>query len=219
MSDEAARWEGAAAALLEDVGADDQALDPRAIAYACGLRLLPTMDRSGLGACMVGTVIRYPAAARPVRQAGVVAHELGHFALDRAGEEQSEQGAAYVGAALLVPRRALDRELRRHGWDLPALQPGFPHASAELLARRIAEVREAVVTILDGRRVKARIASPWLSAPSRALTPLEREAVDVARASGAGVAGEHVRAWHLVEPGYDRVIVIADAEQLGFRFD
>ncbi len=215
--DDAARWEGVAAGLLEEAGADDEAMDPRALASACGLRLVPVMDSAGGGACTRGKLIRFPAAARAVRQAGTIAHELGHVALDRYDEEQSEPGAAYVGAALLVPRRALDRALRRHGWELDALRAVFPFASAELLARRIAELREAVVTIFDGRRVKARIASPWLAPPPKGLTRIEREVLEEAWAAGEAHA-DLVRAWRLHEPGHDRVIIIADAEQLALRF-
>ena len=211
MDDATARWEGIAQEMLDEVGAEDAHYDPRLIARAYDLRLEPVHSRS---ACWDGHVIRFPIAARATRQAGAIAHELGHHGLD---EPQSERGAAYVGAALPVPRRALDRALRRHGWELPALRSDFPHASAELLARRIAEVREAVVTIVDGRRVKARLASPWLAAPTRSLTAREREVLERARVEGAAFA-DLVRAWHLHEPGYDRVILIADAEQLALRF-
>lgn len=208
-----ARWEGVARRLLEDMGVDEP-LDPRLIARAYGLRLVPALRRE---ACWSGSTIRYPAGVRATRQAGVIAHELGHYGLYRYDQEQSEQGASFVGAAVLVPRAALDRELRRVGWELPALSKRFPHASSELLARRIAEVREAVVTVIDGRRIKARVASPRLGPPPKSLTPRERAILDRVRAEGAA-HDDLIRGWHIHEPGYDRVILIADAEQLALRF-
>ncbi len=214
----AAEWEGVAAAFLAEIGADDMALDPRVVCAAYQLELVPT-TASAPGPCVIDGRIRYRVHERPVRVAGTIGHELGHVALGRHGEPQSERGAAYVGAAILVPRRPLDAALRRVGWDVERLREAFPYASHELLARRIAEVREAVVTILDGRRVRARVGSPWLTPPpGPGLTRDEQRVVRAARETRARVDEGWISALPLYDGPLERVIVIADREQLNLRF-
>jgi len=131
----------------------------------------------------------------------------GHVALARHGDEQSEAAASYVGAAILVPRRPLLRALRRHGPDLTALRSLFPHASWELLARRVADVAEYVCTVVDGDRVRRHAPhAPWACRPDR-LTDTEHALVAAARLDGVAELGD-TRAWHIAEPGYDRTILL-----------
>lgn len=214
----APEWEGVASAFLAEICADDLALDPITIATTYDIELVPTTAGSP-GPCIIDGRIRYRPNERPVRVAGTIAHELGHVALDRHREPQSERAAAYVGAAILVPRRALDRALKRIGWDVLRLQAEtFPHASAELLARRIAEVREAVVTIIDGRRVRARVSSPWLAPlPGPGLTRDEQRLVRLARETKARVDEGWISAVPVYDGSLERIIVIAEREQLSMR--
>lgn len=202
-----AAWEGTAEAFLRAVGIDVEHRDPRLIAVAYELELVPSLDRSGRASCMRGERVRVPVLAHPQRQAGVIAHELGHVALERHGEEQSEEGAGYVGAAILVPRRALLRALTCHGPDLPVLCTLFAHASPELLARRVADVGEYECAVVDGRRVR-RHAALVPSAPLDALTPLEAVLVREARARGVAEI-EGTRAWHLESAGHHRTILLS----------
>src|SRR5690606_37959967 len=91
-------------------------LDPRLWAVPYQFELVPIASRSGRSACTRGDLLRYPALAPPRQQSGIIAHELGHIALRQHGEAwQDERAAAYVGAAILVPRRPLLRALRQHG--------------------------------------------------------------------------------------------------------
>lgn len=213
----AAEWEGVAHAFLEEIGAESLALPPQAIAGAYELELVPTIAGAP-GPCVVDGRIRYRAHERPVRVAGTIGHELGHVALERHGEPQSERGAAYVGAAILVPRRSLDAALRRVGWDVERLRETFPHASCELLARRIAEVREAVVTIVDGRRIKARVGTPWLTPPpGPGMTREEQRIVRAAREARARVDEGWISAVPIYDGPFERIIVIAEREQLSMR--
>lgn len=102
-------------------------------------------------------------AMRPERRHGAVAHELGHVLLrDHREDHQNERAARYLAGALLVPRESLDRALRR-SWSIRVLRSLHPNASHEMLARRVAQVRPAVATVIDGGRVTARVASPWLA--------------------------------------------------------
>lgn len=200
-------WEGCANAFLRAIGADDAHHDPRLLAAAYDLELVPVGGRDGRASCTRGRRVYLPVAAAPERQAGVIAHELGHLALEMHGGEQSEPAASYTGAAILVPRRPLLRALRRHGPDLAALRPLFPHASAELLARRVADVAEYVCTIVDERGVR-RHAPLVFASLSDALTPDERWLVDRAREAGRAHAA-HARAWHVRSP-LPQTIVLAN---------
>lgn len=54
-----------------------------------------------------------------------------------------------------------------------------------MIARRIVELRDAVVTVVDGGKVRWRGCSPWLEAPHlKRLSRVERDLVDAASSSG-----------------------------------
>lgn len=206
----AADWEGVADSFLAPIGVDGP-LDPRLVAVAYDLELVPVGERAGRSACSRGALIRYPILAPPQRQAGVIAHELGHVALREHGEDwRDERAAAYVGAAILVPRRALLRSLRGHGPDLEALRPMFEHASPELLARRIADVGEYGCTVIYGsgkHRVKRHNPNaPWAST-SLQLEPWERALFEETREHGYAEHGT-ARVWWIAWPGYDHAILL-----------
>lgn len=199
-------WEGVAAAVLAPIG--DLHLDPRHICTAYDLTLEPVAD-TGRSACTRGSIVRYPILAPLQRQAGVIAHELGHVALRDHGEDwRDERAAAYVGAAILVPRRPLLSALRRYGADLDALSPLFEHASPELLMRRVAEVSDYAVTVVSGRKVvRHALHAPWVRGP---LEPWERDLADVARADGYAERA-NARAWRVEWPGYEHVLIVRSA--------
>lgn len=83
-------------------------------------------------------------------------HELGHAAAARGGlDGKCEQIARYLTGALLVPRHALLRDVRR-GLDLERLYTRHEHASAEAIARRVVQVFGGGGAIWDhGRRSKS----------------------------------------------------------------
>lgn len=199
-----ATWEGVAEAFAADVGIHHH-VHPRVIAAAYGLELAPVADRSGRHSCVRGNVIRVPALARPERLAGVLAHELGHVALEHHGEEDSEHAASFVGAALLVPRSSLLVALRCAGPDLCALRQPFPHASAELLARRVADVAPYHVSIIDGRRVRTH--APHVT------WPVLVDARTTQAALHEGYAEDtRTRAWRVGDAERPRVIAITALE-------
>lgn len=211
----AGAWETVARTVHQETGIDAP-VDARELAVACGLRLA----YCGRGQALLdGDVIRYDASARPVRQHGMIAHEVAHYVLRYHGEEDTEQAARYTAGALLVPRAAYDRDLRETAWDLDRLRERHPNASAELLARRIAELRDAVITVLDQGHVRARVGSPWMPAPPRRPTALELELAGLALEQGrAQHRGELFSAYPVVDGRNRRVIVVAEARQLGLRF-
>ena len=206
----------AVARATHDATGVDAPVDAFELATACGLRL-EAGERGG--AVLVDDIVRFDIHARPQRQHGLIAHEVAHYVLRWHGEPDPEAAARYTAGALLVPRAAYDRDLRETAWDLDELRVRHPNASAELLARRIAELRDAVISIVDQGRVHARVRSPWMPAPPQRLTQAERELVDAALETGAVQrAGELLAAYPLLDGRHRRVIVVAEARQLGLRF-
>jgi hypothetical protein len=139
---------------------------------------------------------------RPARIHSFIVHELAHILLDDYGIEQSERAARYLGAALLVSRRTLDRQLRR-GWDLWELMGLHVNASGELLARRITDVREASLSVYDNGRFRYRVGH-------RGIKPtLERELVAEALESRSAVRLDDLSgAWPLIDGDWYRVLVL-----------
>lgn len=213
-SEQVLAWEGAARAVHDETGVSAP-VDAFQLARAVGLVCMPGPRGT---AALDGDLVRYDASARPVRQHGLIAHEVAHRVLQLHGEADTEPAANYTAGALMLPRARFDRDLRRT-WDLRELRAAHPNASAEMIARRITQVRDAVVTVLDQGRLRARVASPWAGAPSARLTPLERELADAALASGdVKRESEMLAAYPFFDGEHRRVIVIADAQQLGLRF-
>ncbi len=206
-------WEAVARDALETTTYDDPPQDAFVLARACGLVLVP-----GGSGSLDGDVLRYPSHARTVRQHGVIAHELGHWLLHRANEEDSEIGASYVGGALMLPRRAFDKDLGATRWDLNKLRARHPNASAEMVARRITQLRDSVVTIIDGRKQR-RIVSPWIEDQHFArLTDWERLAAEEASDVGETVYLDDLcYAVPVIDGRWRRVIVVCELGQLSLR--
>lgn len=139
-------------------------------------------------------------ARYPPRAHGAITHEAAHVLLDDYGITQSEPAARYLGAALLAPRRALDRGLRA-GWDLQRLMAQHVNASAELLARRIVDLRHARFAMWDYGRLRYRIGE----AHAR-----ERELVGAALETGEAQRENDLDgAWPIFDGSWRRVIVLA----------
>lgn len=216
LDDLQAAWEGVAADVLGETGCDDPPVDAFELADCLGLEVRRSPDHDGH---LVGDVVYVPMAARRVRRHGVCAHEMAHWCLDRAAEDNTEDAARYLSGALMLPRRPFDRDLCETAWDLRLLQQRHINASAEMIARRVVTMRDAVATVIDNGRVKARDASPWLHERFRRLSRWERELADEVLESGETVRGDElVWAFPVFHGCWRRVVLVAEAEQLALRF-
>jgi hypothetical protein len=206
-------WEAIARRVHDETGVGAP-VDTLELAVACGLELGHRRGRATLR----DGVIRYDPSLRLVRQQGQVAHETAHYVLRLHGEHDSERAVGYTAGALMLPRASFDRDLQMTEWDLEQLAKLHPNASWQMLARRVSELREAVVTVLDQGKVTTRVASPWMAEPPARLSPIERELVDAALESGlVQRANQLLAAYPLIDGRHRRVIVVADAAQLSLR--
>lgn len=215
---DAFEWEGIAADILGETGCDEAPVDAFVLAGCSSLRVKPwrrsyaQLDR-GRG------VIRYPVDARLVRQHGLIAHEVGHWALTRARAPNTEAGARYLAGAFLLPRRIVDRDLKVMAWAMDELRAKHVNASVEMIARRITELRDAVATVIDNGRVTRRVASAWLATPGlRRISRWERQLADEALRTEQTVHGDELcYAVPVIDPPWRRVVLVCEAEQLSLR--
>jgi Zn-dependent peptidase ImmA (M78 family) len=210
-------WEGVSADLTDEIGYDPP-VDAFVVAACCGLQV-EAWSRKGAVLDRERATIRVNTAERSTRVHMSIAHEIGHWAQVRAGLADEEEGARWIGGAILLPRRAMLADLRRTSWSIDALRELHSNASAEAIAIRIVQLRDAVATVIDNGRVKRRVASPWLADPRLGrISRWERELAAEALRRGAEVRGDELcYALPLVEGAHERVIVIAEAEQLSLR--
>lgn len=214
-----AMLEGAAAEALErsKQGAPVSAFR---VARGLGLEIEP-WSGSGAQLNLDQMLIEVNPRARPVRQHGLIAHEIGHYLLRiTSGLVDSEAAARYLAGALLLPRWDFDVDLRRTGWSFARLRERHPNASAEMIARRIVELRDAVATILDNGKVTRRVVTEGIVDPRvRRMTRWERELADAALAMGEEVRGDELcYAVPIIDGQWRRVIVVCELEQLSLRF-
>lgn len=216
MTSTSAAWEGVAAALLSETCLDDPPVSALQLAAMCGLRV----HLGGSGASLAGGVISAPAKVATTRLHGLIAHELGHWALARYDEPDSEEGASYVGGALMLPQARFGQDLRATSWHLPALQAVHTNVSAEAIGHRICQLRDAVVSVYDQGRLTKRLVSPWLEDRRfKRVSSWERGLVDQAYATGQMVWGDDlVHAWPVFTDRWRRVVLIAEARQLALRW-
>lgn len=206
-------WEGVARAVHDATGAGAP-VSAFELARACGLELVPRLRG---GACLLGHELRYDCTVRNTRQHGLVAHEVAHWALRWCGEDDGERAARFTSGALLLPRGDFDRDLRDTAWDVELLRVLHPNVSAEMIARRIVELRDACVTIFDNGKQRARVVSPWLPEAYRLVSGYERELAAACLVSGAAQRHGLCCAFPVFEGDYKRVLVVCEARQLSLR--
>jgi hypothetical protein len=179
----------------------------------------------------IGTIV-VGAAERPEREHWAVAHEIGEsvayrvferlgVSFDEAFATAREQVANHTASALLLPRRWFALDGIEHDWDLFALKNRYSTASHELIARRMLEMRPAIViTLCDHGRLTWRRSNATVRPPG--LIPEEQEAWRECHRTGAtmdvsvdGETGlERVRAWAIHEPEWKREILRSEVAEL-----
>ena len=211
-------WEGAAGEVIAETRTSSP-VDSFALAKACHFKVRLHAGRNELR----GDSIYINVRMRPQRQHGRIAHELGHFALERHGIPDSEPGARWIGGALQLPRRDYDRDLARTAWSIPSLRAKHVHVSATAIAVRITQLRDAVVSIVDpaGHKKPWRTMSPWIiDRRLRKLSTWETELATAAYEAREEVRGDELcYALPLVDgpPSEHRVLVVCEREQLSLR--
>lgn len=199
-----AEWEGIARDVLEGTFCEDPPVDAFELAACCGLGI---QSRGG-PASIFGDVIRVDMRMRKTRQHGQVAHEIGHWALRRAQAENTEDGARYIAGALMLPWLAFGRDLRETSWQLSELTRRHPNASAEMIARRIVQLRGGFASIWDRGRAPILLGP----APRSAPFPWERELEAAARKDRVERRlGATSWALPLNERPWFRVVVVGEA--------
>jgi hypothetical protein len=185
---------------IHNVTGDLLPVDAFQLAARCGLQLRAMPGASGSIDLEAG-VIRYPSRARLVRQHGVVAHELGHWALWRAEEDHTTEWAArYLAGALLLPRRAFTADAQATDWDLDELRQRHPYASAEMIVVRMTQVSLACAWVWDDGAVRRR----YGVADDDGVEAI----VDRVLCSEAPLRDGADRAWPLLERDHRRVLVV-----------
>lgn len=198
-------WEGIARELLEQTGCDDGPVDALELAGLCGLKV-----RARCGpASLRGDAIYVDLRGRDTRRQWEVAHELGHWALRRAGEPSCERGADYVGAALLLPRKRYAHDLHACDWDLAQLRVMHPHAPWSWLARRVTHVTEAAALVWDHGHCVSRVESPWRVGARYVPTEDEAALADACLASGEPIRDGRAGAWPVFDRRWRRVVTIS----------
>lgn len=212
---DAATWEGVASWVHESTGLDDPPVDALEVAA-----LLKFSLRYGHSARLDGRVIYVPRDVRPVRLQGLVMHEVSHGVLRHLDVPDDETSVDEVATRIMLPRRAFDRQLRETSWHMSALQACNANTSAQRIAHRITHLRDAVVSIYDNDRLTERCWSPSLDGQCfKRVSTWERSLVRECYATGEPVFGDSlVHAWPLFDGSHRRVVLVAEAEQLSFRW-
>ena len=207
-------WEeGVAIGLLRELADPEPPIDAIGIAELCGLQVIYTHDAR---ARIVGETVYVPSRGSVQEQHERVIHEVGHWALKRAAVPDGEASATYVGDAIALERRSFDTDLRTSAWDFRVLRAKHMLCTSEMLARRIVTMRDACVSIWEGRRMVERLASPWLPEPLHRVSKFERDLARTALERGDTVRADELL-WAFPGTG-GRVITVCEAEQLGLRY-
>lgn len=189
-----------------DVGAP---VDPDLVAK--GLELVVRDGGRGCVGYLIGDRIFVDESARSTRRAFAIAHEIGHHLQRKHGVRDTERGANYLAAALLLPRLDFIADLRRCGWDLIALRARHRHASFEALARRITALRGARACIFD-RPLRGQAPPKSYVIPNDRTRPTEEERIAAREAMECGAPVElrpGLTAWPVLEHDWHRAITIA----------
>jgi hypothetical protein len=181
-------------------------VDALELADLCGLELR-TKGGETARIDLAAGVLRYPVRVRHSRLHGLVAHELGHWALWRALLNHLDEGAArYLAGALMLPRARFVLDLDRTNWDLNELCALHPNVSRQMASVRITQVSPATVTIWDCGKLHAQYGQ-WDE-----FNPEDDHAIaDEALASEQVVRTDAVSAYPMLDGRHRRVLCVRRA--------
>lgn len=212
--------EGIAREIHEETGIEPP-IDALDLAGLCGIELVPWRKRGG-ALIMPGDdgfarelrvkelpmvpVIYYPIGAQPVRVHGVVAHEIGHWALIRGGcDGRDEGGADYLAGALMLPHDRYRTDMSETNFDLDELHARHPNASMQMLAVRLCQLSPAAsCSVWDAGKLHASYGAAFAEA--------HREVVMRVLESGHAEHGS-VAGYPVFSPGYRRVVCVERGRQ------
>jgi hypothetical protein len=177
-----------------------------------------------------GTIV-VGAAERPEREQWAVAHEIGESVAYRVFERLGvsfdeslptarEHVANRMASSLLLPRRWFAADGAEHDWDLFELKNRYNSASHELIARRMLDMRPAVViTLCDLGRPRWRRSNVSSRPPNMLLE--ERQVWQSVHRTGSPTSEfvdaesglERVRCWPIHEPDWKREILRSETAE------
>ena len=195
--------EGIARELHESTG-DLLPVDAFELADLCGLELRP-WGKSTAKVDVEARVIRYPIKARPVRQHGLIAHELVHDLRHQHGcGTWWSCKIANIGAGIIMlPREPFTRDVWDCDWDLFELQDRHPNASAQMIIIRMTQVSDATSWVWDQGKVRDAYGIDKDEDVS--------EIVDRVLSTEAPLHGDGMRAWPVFDGHHRRVVVVKPA--------
>jgi hypothetical protein len=182
-----------------------------------GLRVV--MGPEGTRPMLVGDVILVNGADPVERRRFAATHELAHRILRERGIEDTEWRVNWLASALLHPREWFMQVLAARGWDLAGLKIECPYSSHEAIARRVVNLRHAVLWVCDrdasGKRTSQRVCSRGV-APRLIDSPtvIERAAVRAAALERRAQSRAFVHALPLERGPALRVICLSRADDL-----
>jgi len=128
---------------------------------------------SGEDAFVMGRMIFLNPDLYPPRMNWRFCHELAHILLGhtegKSINREMEDEAEVKAGELMLPPEEFNPLIGSH--DLIELKEQFPHASWEVVARRITEILPAVLTIYDNKKLRSRSAPSTLIYPSKPTPP------------------------------------------------
>lgn len=186
---------------IHDATGIEPPVDAFVLAEACGVVVRPWSRADGM---RIGDEVHYPVRARLVRQHGVIAHELGHWLLERDGKDPRDEASAdYLAGALLLPRAAFLRDLAETDWDLFALQLRHPNASAQMIVVRMTQVSPATASVWDAGKLHRVYGEHDVEEA--------RRVVDLALELEEPIEVGEVRAFPVLDGAWRRVLVVRRA--------
>ena len=164
-------WEGVVGWLLDHASGDGWAIARALDVDVYAVRGMRQAACTGVadGRDVVGYRASLP---RPYANHGIV-HELGHIFMKQLGVDDSEEGADYIAAGVLMPAVDFRARLREVGED--PTQLALPFCVTETSAAlRIGEVTGAPIAVVAPLNVRVRGPEEWVWGPDQVVRQLSR---------------------------------------------